>query len=144
MAIKVPKQKPNARPPHQAITGLSCSIDRGPNWLFARVDPAKLPDDSLSAAAEWCDELWAICDRHFTYRLVVEIDALDELPRAMDSELTRLGERLGERGGALRLCGVSDDCQRRLHASHSALASHRTRRDAILASDGHESVLNQG
>lgn len=141
MAIKVPKHKQATSPPHQALTGLRCDVDRGPNWLFATVDAEKLPDESLTSAAEWCDELLGICDRHFTYRLVVELDAVDKLSSTLDSELTRLGRLLAERGGALRLCGVSERCNQQLHAAHSPLTGHRTRRDAVLASDSHESVL---
>ncbi|MEM6330404.1 MAG: hypothetical protein AAF790_09155 [Planctomycetota bacterium] len=128
-------QRPSPRTPEQARDEARLyKIDRGPNWLIVHLQTPSGGDHRLT------DDLWSICDRHFTYRLVVEMDEVASLSPETNQQLDDLRERLGQRGGALRLCGLSAACERRLDASHGALPNHRTRRDAVLSSDTHTAV----
>ncbi len=110
-------------------------LDRGPNWLIVRL---KTPAGSVEPLV---DELWTICERHFTYRLVVEMDEVRSLSAEATRKFDELRERLGQRAGALRLCGMTDDCLQRFDQEHSELRNHSDRREAVLASDTHESVI---
>ena len=75
------------------------------------------------------DKLWSISSRHFIYRLVLELEELEELPSGMMGQLVLLQERLAQCGGALRICGLSPECEETLHSCHldSALPNHATR-----------------
>jgi hypothetical protein len=80
--------------------------------------------------------LWSIASRHFIYRLVLELEELEELPRGIMGELVRLQERLAQCGGALRICGLSPECEETLQSFHldSALQNHATREEAVMGS----------
>jgi hypothetical protein len=109
---------------------LEMDVERGPNWLLVKLHPshkAGIP------APDVADELWALMSRHFTYRLVLEMDELGTLPGGMPEQLERLRERVAERGGSLRLCGLSHNCETELSESKltKALPNHRDRAAAV-------------
>ncbi|TWT85829.1 hypothetical protein Pla123a_06360 [Posidoniimonas polymericola] len=109
--------------------GQHCRIDRGPNWLFVR-----LPDLKSDAATDHLvDEMWEICSRHFTYRLVVELDDLKKMPKPLTAQLDELRDKLHAQGGSLRLCGANSDCEQTLSGAHFAmpLRSHASRSAAV-------------
>ena len=80
------------------------------------------------------DKLWSISSRHFIYRLVLELEDLEELPSGMMGQLVMLQERLAQCGGALRICGLSPECEETLHSCHldSALPNHASREAAVM------------
>ena len=102
-------------------------IDRGPDWLFL-----KLPPDA-GTEPDLADRLWGVLTRHFTYRLVLEMDDLDVLPSQLMGQLIMLQKRVIQHDGALRLCGLSDACRDalRLCRLDRALPSHANRKDAV-------------
>lgn len=109
--------------------GQHCRIDRGPNWLFVR-----LPELKTGATTEHLvDEMWEICSRHFTYRLVVELDDQKEMPKQLAAQLDELRTKLHAQGGALRLCGGNPKCEQTLSGAHFALPlrSHASRSAAV-------------
>lgn len=103
-------------------------VDRGPDWLIAKLRPGKESPHDLG------DQLWSLADRHFIYRLVLEMDEVEMLPSLLIGELVLLQRRLLKRGGALRLCGLSDDCAQVIHFCRldSALPQYDSREDAVL------------
>jgi anti-anti-sigma regulatory factor len=115
------------------VDGLELNVDRGPNWLFVKVRTKKAPRKTVPRLA---DNLWAISARHFIYRLVVELDELDELPSAWMDELVELQSRLAECGGALRICGMSPECEETLQScqTDTVLMNHSSRAEAVLGS----------
>lgn len=130
----MPTSAPTATP--QASHTLRCDIERGPNWLFVRLHPLQADIDCAMHAREWAEELLAICERHFTYRLVVEMDEVESLSEEMQQELATLSSQLHHHQGALRLCNMNEACQQRLHPPHDiVLRNHLTRRDAVLDTD---------
>ena len=80
------------------------------------------------------EKLWSISSRHFIYRLVLELEDLEELPSGMMGQLVMLQERLAQCGGALRICGLSPECEETLHSCHldSALPNHASREAAVM------------
>jgi hypothetical protein len=56
--------------------------------------------------------------------------------------LTELQSRLAECGGALRICGLSPECEETLHAGQfeTTLTNHPSRADAVMGS-GEYAVL---
>lgn len=121
-----------ADPP--ATQGLCCDVTRGPNWLFVKLHPAHASAATSESAARWRSELYDICRKHFTYRLVVEMHEVDQLSTDMASELDALRRELAEHEGALRVCGMRPHCEESLRGSHlgAALRNHQTRESAVL------------
>jgi anti-anti-sigma regulatory factor len=115
------------------VDGLELNVDRGPNWLFVKLRAKNKPLREVSHIA---DKLWSISARHFIYRLVLELEELDELHSEMMSQLVLLQERLAQCGGALRICGLSPECETALHNYHldTALPNHASRTEAVMGS----------
>lgn len=110
--------------------GVRFRIDRGPNWLFVR-----LSDEQTHASYQHlAEELWNVCVQQFTYRLVVELDDVTQLPAGAVQQFDKLSDRLTTVGGALRLCGANENCQQLLSGVHNAvrLRNHATRSAAVM------------
>lgn len=103
-------------------------VGRGPDWLFVRLRPDEHRLDDLA------DRLWTLLDKHFIYRLVLEMDEVDFLPSLLMGQLVMLQKRVLQHEGALRLCGLSPSCTKALHFCRldRALPSFRCREDAVL------------
>jgi anti-anti-sigma factor len=113
------------------VDGLEFNVDRGPNWLFVKLKTRKATE---SAVPQIADKLWSISSRHFIYRLVLELDDLDQMPSGMMGQLVTLQTRLAQCGGALRICGLSPECEETLHNCQldSALPNHASREAAVM------------
>ena len=118
------------------VDGLELNVDRGPNWLFVKL---RSREPSRAQMPQIADKIWSIATRHFVYRLVLELDDLEELPNGMMGQLVVLQERLAQCGGALRICGLSPECEEKLHDCQidSALQNHPSREKAVMASAAH-------
>jgi hypothetical protein len=116
------------------VDGLELNVDRGPNWLFVKLRSQQTPRAEVTQIAE---KLWSISSRHFIYRLVLELEDLEELPSGLMGQLVLLQERLAQCGGALRICGLSAECEESLHCFHmdSALPNHASREAAVMGSE---------
>jgi len=117
-----------------AIEGFRLSVDRGPNWLFIKLRPNRRFAADIAQVA---DELWSIASRHFTYRLVLELEELSQLPAELVDELVILQERLLQCSGSLRVCGLSAECAQKLcdRQLDAALPNYSTRQAAVLGGD---------
>jgi anti-anti-sigma factor len=113
------------------VDGLEFNVDRGPNWLFVKL---KTRAAAVTAVPQIADKLWSISSRHFIYRLVLELDDLDQMPSGMMGQLVTLQSRLAQCGGALRICGLSPECEETLHDCEldSALPNHASREAAVM------------
>ena len=116
------------------IDGLELNVDRGPNWLFVKLRTHEAPQQDVPQFAE---KLWSISSRHFIYRLVLELEDLEKLPSGMMGQLVMLQERLAQCGGALRICGLSPECEETLQSCQmdSALQNHPSREAAVMGSE---------
>lgn len=116
------------------VDGLELNVDRGPNWLFVKL---RSRANERAVMPQIADKLWSISSRHFIYRVVLELEDLDEMPRGMMSQLVLLQERLSQCGGALRICGLSPECEESMHSCHldSALPNHVSREAAVMGSE---------
>ena len=84
--------------------GWGLDVQRGPDWLLVRVSSG---DEGDSGTYPLADSLWALCERHFTYRLVLELDQIGLLNSHLIGQLVQLYKRISEHDGVLRLCGLS-------------------------------------
>jgi hypothetical protein len=103
------------------------TVERGPDWLFVRVHPGSFEPEHVG------EKLWAVADCHFIYRLVIEMEEVDILPSWLMGQLVVLQKRLLQRGGALRLCRLKDQCAQSLHFCRldQALPTYDCREDAV-------------
>ena len=86
--------------------GCELDVERGPDWLLVRVanlDPAETEAPPLA------DRIWRLLQQHFTYRLVLELDQVALLTSRLIGQLVKLRRRIGEHGGVMRLCGLSEE-----------------------------------
>ena len=77
--------------------------------------------------------LWALLEKHFIYRLVLEMDEIDILPSKLIGQLVMLNKRVLSQGGALRLCGLREGCieSLRICRLEQALPNYDCREDAV-------------
>lgn len=121
------------------VDGLELNVDRGPNWLFVKL---RAKDQELAEFPQIAEKLWSISSRHFIYRLVLELEEVDEMRSGLMSQLVMLQNRLAQCGGALRICGLNPECEEALHSCHldSALPNHATRTEAVMGSGEYTAV----
>lgn len=81
-------------------------VQRGPNWLLARVQPGADEGPDWSALA---DRLRSLLDRHFTYRLMLDLGEIERFGSGLLNQLIVLDRWVQDRGGMMRLCGLSSE-----------------------------------
>jgi anti-anti-sigma regulatory factor len=92
-------------------SGWELEVERGPDWLIVQVvGPCTRSGESISLE----EALWSLLEQHFTHRLVVEMDRIEVLDEELIDQLTALHDRICDRGGLMRLCGVKPDHRRLL------------------------------
>ncbi len=114
-------------------TDWNLEVERGPEWLIAHL-AARHPLYPCDEELRLAQRLWEICERHFTWRLVIDIQRLPLLTSYLIGQLVLLQKRLRERGGILRLSGLSEEQAASLHLMHldMQLPCYPSARDAIL------------
>jgi anti-anti-sigma factor len=106
-------------------------VERGPDWLIVRVTPPEDPFDQPPELAQTC---WDLCQQHFTYRLVLELDGLQVLSSQLIGQLIMLQKRISQHGGTLRMCGLSQLCEESLQLCRlgTQLPNYRNREEAVM------------
>ena len=75
-----------------ATAGCELDVERGPDWLLVRITSVDAdPADGLSLA----DRLWEVMERHFVYRMVLEMDQIPVLNSYLIGQLVALRRRSG-------------------------------------------------
>ena len=122
-----------------ALAHESRVVERGPNWLFVRVSKDAFKKRKSSHSSKTLiEQLWELSSKHFTYRLVLELQDVDEIDEQSVDDLRKLRLRLTEQGGALRLCGMPSGCSKKLRkaAQKSHLDDHESRHEAVCGDSG--------
>ena len=109
--------------------GWTLDVERGPDCLVVR-----LHGSYEGEPTDLAESLWELLQRHFTYRLVIEMDDLPILPSYLIGQLVLLYKRIHGQGGLLRLCGLSDENREALRVCqfHGQLPHYRTREEAVI------------
>ena len=111
--------------------GWKTELDRGPDWLFVRLYG---PYGDEADATGMAESLAMLLRQEFKRRLVLELDALDEMPQDLVDELLLLHQTLDRQGGLLRVSGLSPEHQELLWQSDSGghINLFRDREEAVL------------
>ena len=103
-------------------------------WLLVKIRSL----ESDAGPVPLADALWRLLERHFTYRLVLELDQVNLLNSHLIGQLVHLYKRIGEHEGVMRLCGLSPYNQQVLQTCrlHDHLLPYRDRKAAVMAGGG--------
>jgi anti-anti-sigma regulatory factor len=106
-------------------------VERGPDWLLVRVRKLALAKSDATALA---DRLWSLLEQHFTRRLLLELDNAGTLDSNLLAQLSELHRRIEKHNGVMRVCGLSPDNLRVLHACHldERLPAYLNRHEAVM------------
>lgn len=104
-------------------------VERGPDWLFIRLD------GEAAGGRSFADAVWGVLRENLTNRVVLELESVEAIDDRLVSEISRLGQRVRADGGLIRICGLSDENLSRLRASPAApeVPHFKSRTDAVLA-----------
>jgi len=113
--------------------GWELDVARGPGWLVVRFRPK---DADAAEVAQLADELWSLAERHFVYRLVLELDLVNLLHSALVGQLLLLHRRLHDHDGCVKLCGLSQYNREVLRRSGlaSRLPTYDSLEEALMGS----------
>jgi anti-anti-sigma regulatory factor len=111
--------------------GWELKVERGPEWLLVKVTN---PDPDSHETPPLADQLWLLLERHFVYRMVLDLDEIGLLHGRLLSQLVLLQKRIHDREGMLRLIGISPDNQEVIEACglSDRLLVYPCREDAIM------------
>lgn len=111
--------------------GYELEVERGPDWLLVRVLNL---DPDCSEAPPLADQLWSLLLRHFTHRMVLELDAVPVLTSEFVGQLIDLYQRIVEHDGVLRLCGLSPENRAVLRATglDDRFLPYHDRQEAVM------------
>jgi anti-anti-sigma regulatory factor len=111
--------------------GWEFKVDRGPDGLWIRVGR---PDPEFPPSAPLADEIWSLLQCHLAHRLVLELEEIEVLNSDLIGQLVLLQKWIRERGGLLRLSGLSSFNQEvlRVHGLASRLPVYENREEAVM------------
>lgn len=121
--------RPADEPPATAAAAGGLTVERGPDWLFVRIDGVESRDHRLA------ETVWGMLRENLMNRIVLEMESVGTFDEQLLSEISTLGSRVRAEGGLIRICGLSDANLSRLEASPAAahLPHFKCRTDAVRA-----------
>jgi len=119
-------------------TGYGFEVERGPEWLLIRVRGDDGDAGLAEAPSDLDEQVWELAGRHFTYRVVLELDLVQHVEDKVIGQLTRLNHRFLEHDGVLRICGLSAENRDALaQLGHAELClAYDTWEEAVLGCHG--------
>ena len=109
------------------------AVHRGPGWLL--VKPC-CPSEDLLDDPPLADQLWSLLERHFIYRLVLELDEVKIVNSHLIGQMLVLHRRIRDHGGLMRLCGLSSFNQKvlQMHGLIDRFPAYSDPIEAVMAS----------
>ena len=106
-------------------------VQRGPDWLLVRIKGFD-PDDP--DALPLAERIRRLLQQHFTYRLVLDLDQAPLLNSPLVGQLLDVYRWIEEHDGVMRLCGLSPENRRVLHAYRldDQLPPYGDREEAVM------------
>jgi anti-anti-sigma factor len=97
---------------------------------------AEVEEVTLSEVASLAEDIWAILDKHLTYRVVLDMDDVTQLTSGVLGQLVALQARVDAHGGMVRVCGLSPSNENVLDVTQlrSHIPCYSTRGEAVHGS----------
>lgn len=116
----------------QIAEGWNLDVQRGPDWLFVRVQL----DQGAPNEVDFASAVWNLLQTSMLQRVVIELDELPTLHSKLIGDLVRLHQRVQSTGGLVRLSGMSDRNQQVLELASldRRFPQYSTRQDAVMGS----------
>jgi anti-anti-sigma factor len=110
--------------------GWELYVERGPDWLIVKIESM----DSYDSGPPLSEIIWALMQQHLTHRLVLEMDQVPVLNSFLINELVKLYGLISEHDGVMRICGLSANNRRVLHACslEDRFKPYRNRKEAVM------------
>ncbi len=90
----------------ELTSGWTVDVERGPDWLIVRPHgPDEL--ERGAPAPHFGESLTRLLDQHGARRMVIECEELSQLNSPLIGQLVSVQKHLAQRGGLLRLSGLS-------------------------------------
>lgn len=89
-------------------------VERGPDWLFVTLDSPS------ASRADLAEGVCRIVQESMAHRVVLEFDQVEAVDERLARAIERIGARVRDDGGLVRICGLSGDNLSRLRAVSSA------------------------
>ncbi len=102
--------------------------ERGPGWLFVRLEAADTPP---RASARLTESIWEMIREHHANRVVLEFDGVARPDEALWNSIAELGSRMRDSGGLIRVCGLSPAEQPQHAADPAVVPCFASRTDAV-------------
>ena len=111
--------------------GWELKVDRGPGWLWVKIER---PEAYCVDTPPLAGEVWTQLERHFVYRLVLELDDVEILDSYLIGQLVLLDKRIREHGGLMRLTGVNSFNREtlRMHGLNGRFSIYGDLTDALM------------
>jgi anti-anti-sigma factor len=115
------------------VAGYELDVDRGPDWLWIRirsVEAGSFPPTSLA------EEVKELVEKHFIYRVVLELHRVPELSSQLIGELVQMNRYILKHDGVLRVCGLSPEGRAMLDICglDDLCLEYATREEAVVGS----------
>jgi anti-anti-sigma factor len=93
-------------------------------------------DSSSLQAASLAKQIEELVEKHFIYRIVLDLHGMPELSSQLIGELVQLDQLILKHGGVLRICGLSPENRAMLQVCRldDLCLAYETRDEAILGS----------
>lgn len=102
--------------------------ERGPDWLFVRLEAA---DSATRAPARLTESIWEMIREHHANRVVLELDGVERPDEALWESIAELGSRMRDSGGLIRVCGLAPADQQQRVADPDAVPCFASRTAAV-------------
>jgi len=93
--------------------GWELKVERGPGCIWVRIEHQE-PD--CSDDPPLAEQVWALMERHFVSRLVLDLAGIDLLNGYLIGQLEALERQIGQHAGMIRLTGLSSCHQEALRS----------------------------
>lgn len=109
-------------------TAWGLAAERGPDWLFVRLEAAP-----GQPAGDLADSIWSMIREHHASRVLLELDRVDAVDESLVGAIAEVGTRVQREGGLIRACGLSEPNLARLPAAAplAAVPHFENRSEAI-------------
>jgi MFS superfamily sulfate permease-like transporter len=84
-------------------SGCGLGVERGPDWLFVRLDPF-----GGGQRERLAESVWETIQEHGASRVVLELDGVQAVNEPLRAAIAEIGSRLRDAGGLVRICGLSE------------------------------------